>query len=271
MVEFCITKLAPMSARLRLPQPSQENRVKQSAYANIGLGLLLGGVVATPVFLFVARSVPLTALALSAVLLGTIALFLDKSLPPVPPRAAQLLLESGLANLSGLLEETGVTATAVYLPSILTEGRPRALIPLSSHDQWPTVSQINSQRLIVEFGPHPDDVGLLVSTPGGGALSLLDERIGSTSAELESALTKLLVGAFDIASTVQVDQEDGLVTVRVGGIRLNTGDLWVYRILGTPVASVVAAVVAEGRKTPLVVESEARTKDVVTVRLAVTG
>jgi hypothetical protein len=260
-----------MSARFRLPQPSQENRAKQSAYAKIGLGLLLGGVVATPVFLFVARSIPLTALALSAVLLGTIALFLDKSLPPVPPRAAQLLLESGLANLSGLLEETGVSASAVYLPSILTGGQPRALIPLSAYGQRHTVSQINSQRLIVEFGPHPDDVGLLVSTPGGGALSLLDEGIGSTSAELESALTKLLVGAFDIARTVQVNQENGFVTVRVGGIRLSTGNLWVHKILGTPVASVAAAVVAQGRKAPVVVESEAWTKDVVTVRLAVTG
>ena len=251
--------------------PFYQNRGRQSAYASIGLALLVGGVVAAPIFYFVAGSVPLTALALSAVLLGTIAFFLDRSLPPVPARAAHLLLEAGLANLSGLLEETGVSAPAVYLPSILTEGQPRALIPLSSHGQRPNVSQINSQRLIVEFGPHPDDVGLLVSTPGGGALSLLDERVGSTSAELESALTKLLVGAFDIASTVQVNQENGLVTVRVGGIRLSTGNLWVHKILGTPVASVAAAVVAEGRKAPVVVESEARTKDVVTVRLTVTG
>jgi hypothetical protein len=260
-----------MSARFRLPLPSQENRASQSAYANIGLGLLLGGILAAPVFFFVANSVPLSALALSAVLLGTIALFLDRSLPQVPPRVAQLLLESGLANLSSLLEETGVSAPAVYLPSTLTEGQPRALIPLSSHGQRPTVSQINSRRLIVEFGAHPDDLGLLVSTPGGSAVSLLDEHIGSTSAELESALTKLLVGAFDIASTVQVNQENGLVMVRVGGMRLSAGDLWVHRILGTTVASVAAAVVAEGRKAPVVVESEARTKDVVTVRLAVTG
>jgi hypothetical protein len=260
-----------MSVRFRLPLPFQESRAKQSAYANIGLGLLLGGVLAAPVFFFIANSVPLTALALSAVLLGTIAIFLDRSLPQIPTRAAQLLLESGLVNLSRLFEETGVSSMAIYLPSILTEGQPRALIPLSSHGQRATVSQINSQRLIVEFGPHPDDVGLLVSTPGGGALSLLDEAIGSTSAELESALTRLLVGVFDIASTVQVHQENGLVTVRVEGIRLNTGDLWVHSILGTTVASVTAAVVAEGRKAPVIIESEARIKDVVTVRLAVSG
>ncbi len=258
-----------MSAGFRLLASAQENRANQSAYANFGLGLLLGGVLAAPVFFFLANSVPLTALAISAVLLGTIALFLDKSLPQVSPRAAQLLLESGLTNLGGLLEETGASAPAVYLPSILTEGQPRALIPLSPHGKRPTVSQVNSQHLIVEFGPHPDDFGLLVSTPGGGALSLLDERIGSTSAELESAMTRLLVGAFDIASTVQVTQENRLVIVRVGGVRLNIANLWVHRILGTPVASVAAAVVAEGRKTSVVIESEARTRDVVTVRLAV--
>ncbi len=258
-----------MSAGFKLVLSARENQAKQSAYANIGLSLLLGGVLAALVFFFLANSVPLTALALSAVLLGTIALFLDRSMPQVSLRAAQLLLESGLANLSALLEETGASAPAVYLPSILTEGQPRALIPLSPHGQLPTVTQISSQHLIVEFGPHPDDVGLLVSTPGGGALSLLDERIGSTSAELESAMTRLLVGTFDIASTVQVNQENGLVMVRVGGVRLSTGDLWVHRILGTPVASVAAAVVAEGRKTSVVVESEAWTKDVVTVRLAV--
>ncbi len=244
---------------------------RRSAYARIGLVLLLSGVVGAPVFYFVANSVPLAALALSAVLLGTIALFLDRSVPAIPPRAAQILLESGLANLASLIEETGVSAKAIYLPSTLGGTPPKALIPLSPDDRKHSISQIGAQQLIVEFGPQPEDLGLLVSTPGGSALSLLDEHIGPTSPELESALTKLLVGAFDIASTVQVNQGDGLVTVRVGGSRLITGDQWVHRILGTPVASVAAAVVAEGRKTPIVVESETRTKDVVTVRLAVAG
>jgi hypothetical protein len=227
--------------------------------------------VAAPVFFFVANSVPLTALALSAVLLGTIALFLDRSLPEVPARAAQLLLESGLANLGSLLEESGVSAKALYLPSTLTGGQPRALIPLTSDGQRPTVSQISAQRLIVELGPRPEDLGLVVSTPGSCAFSFLDEPVGSTSSELETALTRLLVGVFDIASTVQVSQENGVVQVRVGGTRLNGDDLWVHRILGTPVASVAATIVAEGLKAPVVVESEARTGDTVNVRIEVAG
>jgi hypothetical protein len=244
---------------------------RQSAYARSGLALLLGGALAATVFFFVANSVPLTALALSAVLLGTIALFLDRSLPEVPPRAAQLLLESGLTNLGSLLEEAGVSAKAWYLPSTLTGSQPRALIPLTASGQRPAISQLSTQRLIVEFGPRPEDLGLLVSTPGSSAVSFLDEPVGAKSPELESALTRLLVGVFDIARSVQVSQENGIVQVRVGGIRLYSGDLWVHRILGTPVASVTATVIAEGLKTPVIIESEVRTGETLDVRLGVAG
>jgi hypothetical protein len=216
----------------------------------------------------VANSVPLTALALSAVLLGTIALFLDRSLPEISPRAAQMLLESGLANLASLLEEMGVSAKALYLPSTLGGTPPRALIPLGPDGQH-TISKIGAQRLIVEFGPRPEDLGLLVSTPGSSAMSFLDEPVGSSSSELETALARLLVGVFDIASSVQVSQENGTVRIRMSGIRLDSGDLWVHRILGTPVASVAATVVAEGLKAPITVEAEVRTGDTLTVRLEV--
>ncbi len=242
---------------------------RHSAYARLGLALLVGGMVATPVFFFVANSVALTALALSAVLLGTIALFLDRSLPQIPPRAAQVLLESGLANLAGLIEETGVSAKALYLPSTLGGTPPRALIPLGPDGQQHTISKISAQRLIVEFGPNPEDLGLLVSTPGSSALPFLDEPVGSSSSELETALARLLVGVFDIASSVQVSQENGTVRVRISGIRLESTDLWVHRILGTPVASVAATVVAEGLKHPITVEAEERSGDTLTVRLEV--
>lgn len=242
-----------------------------SGYSAIGAALLSAGLVSAPIFYFVASSIPLASLALSAVLLGTIALLLNRSLPEISPRAAQALLESGLANLASLLEETGVSVKALYLPSTLTGGRPRALIPLSSDGQKHTVSHISAQRLIVEFGPRPEDVGLLVSTPGSSAFSFLDEPVGPGSSELETALTRLLVGVFDIASTVQVSQENGVVRVRVGGIRLHSGDLWVHGILGTPVASVAATVVAEGLKAPIVVDSEERRGNTLDIRLEVAG
>ncbi len=64
-----------------------------SACARVGTALLIAVVVAAPFFNVVAGSIPLTALALSAILLGGIALLLARSLPAVVPQAAELLPE----------------------------------------------------------------------------------------------------------------------------------------------------------------------------------
>ncbi len=240
-----------------------------SAYTRVGAVLLIAGIVATPVFYVVAGSVPLTALALSAILLGGIALLLDRSLPAVPPQAAALLLEAGLDNLSSLLEELGVDAKAIYLPASLAGGKPRALIPLHSNAVRPEITRALPQRLLVEFGPNPDDVGLLVATPGTTARRFLEGSPGSTSAELEAALARVLIGALDLATSVQVAQETGTVAVNIAGIRLADQDVWVYRSLGTPIASIVAALVAEGISAPVTIRSEEHAADRATVLLEV--
>lgn len=240
-----------------------------SAYPRLGAALLLAGAIATPVFYFVAGSVPLTALALSSVLLGAIALMLARSLPAIPPRAAQLLLETGMENLAGLIEELGVEERAVYLPSALAGGKPRALIPLGAGPSGVEVTRPLAGRLIVQFGKDPEDVGLLVATPGAAVMSLLETPPGPSSSELEAALARVLVGSLDLATSVAVAQEPGSAIVSVSGLRLDRDDLWVYRLLGTPVASMAAAVVAEGLGRPVVVLSEERVAGMTVVRLGV--
>lgn len=240
-----------------------------SAYAQIGAALVLAGVIAAPIFYFVAESVPLTALAFSAVLLGMISLLFARSLPKVPPQAAQILLEAGLDNLAGLLEEIGASASAIYPPSSLSGGKSKALIPLHSNPAAPTITRSLTNRMIVDFGPSPEDMGILVTTPGTAAMQFLEEPPGSTSSELEAALARVLVGALDLARSVQVAQESGVVTVRVSGVRFDHRDRWIDRLLGSPIASVVAAVAAEGLGKPVMVESEEREADRLTVRLRV--
>lgn len=238
-----------------------------SSYSRTGLALLLAGGIAAPVFFLVAGSVSLTALALSVVLLGFISLLLARSLPAIPPQAARLLLDAGLDNLAGLIEELGVDAGAVYLPSSMTGGKPRALIPLHSD---PARSEIRSslpQRMIVSFGPNPEDMGILVTTPGTAIMPLLDSTSGPTSSELESAMTRVLVGALDLAASVRVAQQPGIVTVDVAGLQFETDDLAIYRVLGTPIASIAAAVTAEGLGRPVTIRSEDRAGGRLTVQI----
>ncbi len=238
-----------------------------SAYARIGAVLILAGLISAPVFFFVAGSIPLTALALSAILLGVIALLLARSLPLVPPQAAELLLEAGLENLAGLLEELGVDAKAIYLPSRLAGGKPRALIPVNSSPTSAEITRSLPQRMIVEFGPNPNDLGVLVTTPGTTIIRLLETPPGATSSELEAALARVLVGMLDLASSVEVAQESGNITVNIGGVRLDREDLWIYRSLGTPLASIAAAVVAEGLGKPVKIRSEEHAANHVKIQL----
>ncbi len=238
-----------------------------SAYARVGAALLIAGAVAAPVFYFVAGSIPLTALALSAILLGGIAVLLARSLPAVPPQAAELLLEAGLDNLSSLLEELGVDAKAIYLPASLAGGKPKALIPLHANSAHPKIARSVPKRLLVEFGPSPDDIGLLVTTPGTTVSRFLEGSPGATSSELESALAQVLIGALDLATSVQVAQESGGVTVNIAGIRLDSQDLWIYHSLGTPIASIAATLIAEGLGGPVTIRSEERTADRLTIEL----
>jgi len=243
--------------------------VYTSVYTRIGAALLVAGGLAAPVFYVVAQSVPLTALALAAILLGTTALLLGRSLPGIPPQAAEVLLQTGLENVARLLEEIGLDTRAIYLPSRLSGGRPRALIPLDGTVPREGPLRPVADRLIVDFGPRPEDVGILVATPGTAAAEMAPPAQAGGSAELEAGLARVLVGALDVAATVDVAREDGMVRVTLTGLRLTHPDLWIYRSLGTPLASVAATYVAEGLDRPVVIQSEDRRGDRLTVWLDV--
>lgn len=236
-----------------------------SVYTRIGAALALAGGLTAPVFSVVARSVPLTALALAAILLGAVALLLGRSLPEVPPRAAEAFLQAGLENVARLLEELGLDARAVYLPSRLSGGKPRALIPLNGH-RLPVSIRPVQDRLIVDYGPEAEDVGLLVATPGSSVMmpASLPARTG---ADLEASLAQVLIGRLDVAEKVRVAKEDGVVRVTLDGLRVLPQDLWIYRAMGSPLASVAATVVAEGLDRPVSIRSEERRGGLMTIWL----
>lgn len=240
-----------------------------SSYTRIGAALLLAGALSAPVFYFVAGSIPLTALALSAMLLGLIAVLLSRSLPTLPPRAAEVLLDAGLENLAGLLEELGVDSRAVYLPAQTSGGKPRALIPLHQDSHQLQLSRQLPARMIVEFGPAPEDVGILISTPGTTVAEFLETPPGPGSADLEAALARLLIGTLDVAASVQVTRDNDEVVVRAAGVRLDHQDSRASRVLGSPVASVAATVVAEGTGRPVIVLNEELAGRTLVVRLEI--
>ncbi len=225
-------------------------------YARLGVALVVGGAVFAAVAGALVQAVPLVALGIAAILVGIVAVALASSLPPLSPEASALLLQTGLENLSALVEEIGLDTPAIYLPSRLAGGKLLALIPLHTNASRPRITRALPARLIVAYGPEPQDMGMLVRTAGTAVMQLFNSRPGSSPAELEAAMTAVLVGRLDLADAVGVRLDGERVVITVDGPRLDQRDLWVSRTLGSPLASIVATMVAEALDRPVQVRSE---------------
>lgn len=225
-------------------------------YRLLGISLCAAGVIFAPVSYFIISSVPLTAMGLSAVMIGFACIALANTRPYLSPEACQLILRTGMENTSALIEELGLRNKAVYLPSSTRGGRPQALIPIGEDRQVEWVKENIPGRLIVRYGASPDDMAIAVATPGSINIDMLEAKPGPTGGDIQQAASYLLIGVLDIASGVNVSMADGQIAVEVSGARLDFEDAWYYRCLGSPIASILAAVSSEALGKPIRIKEE---------------
>ncbi|MBI4294883.1 MAG: hypothetical protein HY669_01800 [Chloroflexi bacterium] len=225
----------------------------RSPYLWLGLGLTLAGAILAPVFYFIVESAPLSAAGLSFIMLGLTCIALANTRPPISPEASQMMIRAGMENIAALLEELGLSSKAIYLPHSLRDGRSQALVPLRQDAGSIQIRDKIPGRLIVRYGRDPGDLGIAITTPGSICVEGLGAKPGATAAEIEAALSQILVGMLDIASSVSVNAADGKVSVEVSNPKLSYQNIWFYRSLGSPMASVAAAVASEAFDRPVIV------------------
>ena len=230
---------------------------ERSRYVNLGVALILGSTLFGAAMWFIVGYMPLVALAISGVILGAVSLALGRSVPRLSADTSLLLAEAASDNIAALIEELGLRAKAVYLPSSLAKGRARALIPFRQNSSDTLIQKPLEQRLIVNFGNEPEDFGVLVATPGSFALDLAPVAEGATSIDLEATLSALLVGTLDLVRSVKVERNGDNIVVEVARPALQPRNHPSHDILGSPVASIVASIVAESVAQPVSVVSEA--------------
>lgn len=228
----------------------------KNPYRVLGIGLALVGAMFAPVAYFILASVPLTAVGLSSVMLGFTSIALAEARPYISPEASEVILKTGMENTAALIEELGLNNKAIYLPSSMREGKPQALIPLSSDIKLEPLKGKVSGRLIVRYGKNPEDMAIAVTTPGSINLDKLPTKPGPASEEIEAAVTYVLIGLLDLASSVSVNLTSNQVSVKVSGARLHYEDVWYYRCLGSPVASIVATISCEALGKPVRIVEE---------------
>ena len=179
----------------------------KNPYQVLGVVLAIVGAILAPIFYFVVGSPPLTATAISAVILGFTCIAIANSRPYLSPEATQMLLKTGMENVSALLEELGLQNKATYLPST-SDSESRALIPLGETGGATIIPDKLPKRLIVRYGPNSEDMAIAITTPGNVSVELLENKPGATVDEMEIALNYLLTGVLDIAHNVTVHISD---------------------------------------------------------------
>jgi len=204
-------------------------------------------------------------------ILSFIFLALGRTIPKLPPEVSSLLLETGISNIATLIEELGIRSKAIYLPSTITNGKPQALIPLHSNPQAPTIKDVLPQRLIVRYGTNPDDIGLLVTTTGTTAVSMLEVKPGPTSTEIESALTSLFTGLLGVADRIKVAVSENHIKVEIYNPRIENRITWSHECLGGPITSIVASVATEAWNKPVTIKQEEYTRGRLSIELEVLG
>ena len=222
---------------------------------------MMAGAIFTPVSYFVIDSVPLTAVGISLLTIGFICFALANTRPYLSPEACQMMLRTGMENTSALLEELGLSNQAIYLPSALRDGRPQAIIPLNNDGDIRRVREKLPGRLIVRYGTGTDDLAIAVTTPGSINIDMLENKPGPTAEEIETAVAYILVGLLDIASGVSVSMSDGQVVMDINAPKLGYENVWYYRALGSPLASIAAAISCEALGKPVQIRKESYDKD----------
>jgi len=220
----------------------------------------------------VMSSVPLTALGIAAVIVGSVLMAIGRGSSVLPSGIEVALHESSLENLSALVEEMGLRVKAIYLPSSLAEGGPLALVPVSSNPGIKVPSSRLPRRFLIRYGPRAEDVGFLISTPGSVVVRDAEVTRGTTLGNLENQLNLILVRRFYLADSVAISEVgDDRLVVELANPRLREKRLLVHEVLGSSLASMAASTAAEVLGRPVVVEEEEERRDKLVLVLRLLG
>ncbi len=226
-------------------------------YILAGISLLISGGAFTAFSYFILNIIWTTALGTAITIIALILIALGSTVPRLPPEFSSALLETGVNNISAIIEELGIRSKAVYLPPSANSGGGRARIPLDP-TRPPLITRALPERFIVRYGDGADDIGLLVATAGTVAAHLLPSSPEPYPEALENTLTSLVRGTLGIADNVKVNLDGGQIAIKVIRPYIDNRPTWSDQCLASPLAAIVASVAAGVWGKPVQVVEESR-------------
>jgi len=208
-------------------------------------------------------------MGISIILIGGVSFAISRGQPKIPPEASAILLQSSVENISAMIEEIGLKTKAIYVPSSISGDKPKALIPMEGN--LVIDKKVLPKRLIVKYGEKPEAVGLLLITPGSAVGGMVEPKPDASAGDLESAVSSVLLGTINLADGIRVNIDVEKILVEVVNPRLEKSKMWVYDSIGSPIASIVASIVAQVLDKPVSISSEQTGKGKLIIELKMRG
>ena len=225
----------------------------------IGIILVTFGIVFTLFSHIVLQIVPLTAIGIAAILLGTTIAITSPQ--PIPKETIQLLINNTIQNIEALLEEFTTIEKAIYIPK---KEKIYAYIPLNPNPETKLAQVKNApQRLIIKTGEH---YGLQLIPLGAELLKTLEPL---EERNLEDTLKTMLVDLADIADDVKTAQKDNTIIVEITGTKIEVEAPRYLKTLGTIPSSIAATTVAATLKKPVKIVEETIEKRKITAKIQI--
>jgi hypothetical protein len=228
----------------------------RNPYILAGIVLLIVGLYFSSFSYFVLDSIPFTAVGISTVIIGFTSIGLANTRPKMSPEACQIILKTGVDNTTEILEGLNIKNKAIYLPQNKQGASPQALIPLNGEMDIQRLKAISPRILLNACGLSSHGTAISVTTPGNLCLKLLKNKPGASANEIKAATNYVLTRVLDIASGVNVSFSDRQVKVEVDGAEISHEDNLFYRCLGSPIASIAAAICSEALNRPVQIVEE---------------
>ena len=240
----------------------------ENTYRALSICLAITGACVAVLAFLVLNSNSLTALGISTIIIGAVSFAISRGQPKIPVQASAILLQSGVENISALIEELGLKSKAVYLPSSICGDKPKALIAIEGNAE--VNKKVLPKRLIVSYGNKAGAMGLLLFTPGSAVGKMVEPKPDASGGDLESAISSVLA-TINLADGVRASLEGERVVVEVVNPRLEVEKMWVYDSIGSPIASIIASISAQVLDKPVTLISEQNTKGKCIIELKATG
>jgi hypothetical protein len=178
---------------------------------------------------------------------------------PTPKKALLDLVKTSCSNIEALLEATGATNKAIYIPT--KDNQVIAYVPLKNGDNitLQTIAENNSKILIKQG----KTLGIAIIPPNTGLKTSNTE----TELNIDTQLDNILIETLEIAENIKTAKSENTIIVQIHKPKIDIDYPRFKIIMGSLPSSLTAQAIATATSRPVKIIQEKIQKNTLTIQL----